>query len=430
MRSPRTGSALERAELVILTLFALASVWAVIGIHPLRAPDSASYLHIDLLGRSTRLWTIPLLFRALPNDRWRVGGQTAVFIGAWVLLARTIAGRVEHRVLRLAAVVSLLGLGLATIDWNVIILSESLATSFTVIGVATWLRLDRRSSTANAVAFVATALLWTFTRQANVLLIVPIAAVVILASVRRRPQWRSVAAALAVVAVWAVATVALGPGDRPIQRFNSMAILVDRILPNANATAYFESRGLPVTAAEQGFAGQFSPHTAVFLNDGALVDWVDAHFLTNYGSYLASHPPSAVSRTARGVAGLIKPVRLGFTHLRRLGDLWRVVWGVGSLQLLGLVALLGTLATAWRRRLRWSGLEIVGWAGVALAGWWLLVVWLLSATELGRLSVSANILLRVALIALVVRCADVMIEPRSAASVDLAPAVMVRDQPG
>src|ERR1019366_4305562 len=104
-------------------------------------------------------------------------------------------------VLRAMAVVSVLCLGLAAIDWNVIILSESLVNSLTVAGLATWLRLDRRPTQANAAAFVATAVLWTFTRQANVLLIVPIAFVVVLATVRHRHGLRWVAAALAIVAV-------------------------------------------------------------------------------------------------------------------------------------------------------------------------------------------------------------------------------------
>ena len=76
---------------------------------------------------------------------------------------------------------------------------------------------------------------------------------------------------------------------------------------------------------------------------------------------------------------------------------------------LGVLALVGMSAAALRRRLRWTTLPVVGCAGVVAAGWWLLVVWLLSATELGRLSVSANILLRVSLIILVVHCADVLI---------------------
>ena len=230
-----------------------------------------------------------------------------------------------------------------------------------------------------------------------------------MASTGRRRRLRPVAAALAIVAVWSAATVSFGHGDRPIQRFNSMAILVDRILPHAGATAYFESRGLPVSGAEQGWAGQFSAHSALF----------SATAPSSTGSTATSSPPTA--RTWPAIpAGLFLGLRggwpgcrgrseLGFTHLRRLVGVWRIVWGVGSLQILGLLALVGTTALAVRRRWQWTSLSVVGWAGVVVAGWWLLVVWLLSATELGRLSVSANILLRVALIALAVHCADVLL---------------------
>jgi hypothetical protein len=388
----------------------LAAVVATIGIHPIRAPDSPSYLKIDLLGRSPRLWTVPIIFRCLPNDAWRVGAQTAIFIGAWVLCARTVGGMVKNPVLRAFALVAILCLGLGAIDWNVIILSESLASSFTVIVLATWIRLDHRPSTARGVAFILAAVGWTFTRQVHVLVIVPLALLLAVSSIRRRGSPRWVAGALAAVAIWGVCTVAFGHGDRSIQRYNSMAILADRILPDARASAFFRSHGLQVTGEDQELAGDFSDHPSVFLDDQPLVDWVDRHFLATYASYLATNPVRAIPAAARGVSELPPTVEFGLTKLAPLSGVWRAVWGVGSLLVLGALAAATTGAAAIQRRWRPTTLLVAGCAGVVLAWWWLLVVWLLSATELGRLSVPANLLLRVALIAVTVQSADVLFD--------------------
>jgi hypothetical protein len=411
MRVRTDGGAGDRVQRAAICIFVLASAAAVIGVHPIRGPDSPSYFTIDLLGRAERLWTVPLVYRMMPGDAWRMAAQTAVFAFAWVLCARTVAAMVERRALRPVVTVAILALGLATVDWNVLILSESLTTSLTVVLLATWLRLDRRRTAGNAAAFVAAALLWTFARQLDVVVALPaIIAVVVITGVRERyPRW--VAMALVAVAFWGAAAVLVGEGDRPIQRFNSMAILVDRVVPDANARAYFQARGLELTDTERALAGQFAHHTAVYLDDSRLVGWVDRRFLVTYGSYLASHPRETVTRAAGGVVGLLVPVELGLTHLAPLTGTWQIVWGRAALLVLAIGAGAGTTTTIVIRRFRWASMEIAGLVGAVLAGWWLLAVWLLSATELGRLSVPGAVLLRLAMITLAVRAADLLLEP-------------------
>ncbi len=409
MRVRPDGAPVDRVGVAAVCVFVLGSALAAIGVHPVRGPDSASYLKIDLLGRAERLWTVPVLYRPLPGDGWRVAVQTIVFVLAWVLCAATVAGMVQRRALRRVAMVSVLALALANIDWNVAILSESLAGSLTVALVATWLRLDRRASTGRAVAFVAVAMLWTFARQLDILVAIPaIVAIAVATAVwRRYPRW--VAAALVVVAAWGVGAVLLARGDRPIQRFNSTAILVDRVLPDPAARTYFQSCGLPLTDAEEQFAGQFVPHSSLYLNDRRLTGWVDQHFLVTYASYIGRNPGKMVTGVVPGVLGMLHPVELGLTRLRPLSRTWRLVWGRPAL----LVLLIGTVAamaaTIKRGLFRWTSLNVVGVGGVLLAAWWLLAGWLLSATELGRLSVPGGELLRLAIIALLIPAADTLL---------------------
>jgi hypothetical protein len=411
MRVRSDGTAWDRVELAAVVVFAFASAVAVIGVRPVRGPDSASYLKIDLLGRAERLWTVPLVYRPLANDAWRIVAQTTVFVLAWIFCARTVAATLERPALRRVVTVAILALGLATIDWNVAILSESLTSSLTVVLLATWLRLDRSRTAADAAAFTAVALFWIFARQLDVVVVLPVTAAVLAATVLRgRYQWW-VAVALVVVTAWGLASVLIGQGDRPIQRFNSMAILVDRVVPDPNASAYFQARGLVLSGTERQFAGQFAPHATIYLSDGRLVDWVDHRFLVTYGSYLAHDPGQTAARAAHGVIGMLPPVEVGLTRLSPLTGLWRVVWGRTSLLLAGILAAAGTAATIACGRFRWTSLEVAGFVGAVLAGWWLLAVWFLSATELGRLSMPGGVLLRLALIMVLARAADGLLDP-------------------
>src|SRR4051794_38768407 len=95
----------SRRDVVILVLisgvYAALRVHAIWGKSPLVYPDSTMYRPpadglpytvVSLVGNAPRLWAVPLVYKALPNDVARVIFQLAASVGAWIALAAVVAG--------------------------------------------------------------------------------------------------------------------------------------------------------------------------------------------------------------------------------------------------------------------------------------------------------------------------------------------------
>ncbi len=98
-------------------------------------PDSHTYLPISFLGHAQRLWTVPLFYFFGGNAAGRVALQTIFGVICWITLAVQIGRVIETSAIRLVAqvVVLLIGLTAPVLQWNRIVLSESITISLTVL---------------------------------------------------------------------------------------------------------------------------------------------------------------------------------------------------------------------------------------------------------------------------------------------------------
>ncbi len=109
-------------------------------------PDSHTYLPISFLGHAVRLWTIPLLYFFGGTSAGRVGLQIVIGVACWIALAVQVGRVLQVRIIRLVAqaLILLISLCAPVLQWNRIILSESLSISLAVLLLATSLALARR----------------------------------------------------------------------------------------------------------------------------------------------------------------------------------------------------------------------------------------------------------------------------------------------
>src|ERR1700722_17104736 len=91
-------------------------------------PDSHTYLPISFLGHAERLWAVPLFYLFGGNGAGRVALQTIFGVICETTLALQIGRALRTPVTRLVAqvVVLLIGLTAPVLQWNRIVLSESI----------------------------------------------------------------------------------------------------------------------------------------------------------------------------------------------------------------------------------------------------------------------------------------------------------------
>lgn len=259
---------------------------AVLGLTTPRYSDSSSYMHLSLTGHDVRLPTVPLFYKLLPTDGLRVAGQALLAAGAWWVLANSASRMVTDTRLRTGLRVVLLALGLTApiANWNTTILSESTAISLTALLIAAWLRYvqDKRWGTAGPA--LAVTLLWTFTRQPNVLFGVMIAGTAAVAAV----AWRDARRVRVIVAAVLVLITAAGFAELRNNQTLSKGVLVStiqgRVLLHPDWSAWFRRHGMP--------APRFDPREhrrAVPLNP-AFRAWIDSKGIRTYVRFVLSHP--------------------------------------------------------------------------------------------------------------------------------------------
>jgi uncharacterized membrane protein len=271
------------------------------GLAPLYEADTPGYEVLDFLG-AERLWTVPLLYTALPIDTLRVIAQLAIGIAAWSLLAIAVHRAVEHRVLAWigTVIVLLLGLMPQVTKWDAIQMSESLSISLLVALVAGLLLVaGRQPSPRQLAAVLGVMTLWVFTRQVNAAVLLVLLPFLLVWCARRLRGRRAVAVAvtLALVAAWGGLA---SSREEQISRYNALQILENRIVPRPDDLRFFTDRGLPTPPALFEDAGAFPgwPGSRLFY-DGEFMGWINEHWRTTYLSFLLQHPLETVSRPLR-----------------------------------------------------------------------------------------------------------------------------------
>lgn len=416
------GWSRSRAAGIVATTVVLRLV-AVAGFQLARYVDSAEYDRLDLSGRWRRPWTTPLLYRFLPDD-WdapTVFAQALIGALAWSALAIALAARIRDGRVRIGVAAVVIGLSVTTTvtNWDAAKLSESLAISSTVLLIAAWSELLRRTTLGTASAVIAVTLPWLFVRQsalpiawavALASIVVAVLAIRAVGGVRDRAV-PLVAVASLTVLLCGVATISYGR-NREVLHTNLTAILSQRIAPDADQLEWFLDEGMPTAPGGATDFGSLE-------RDPAFRRWLERDGAETYARFLLTHPwhtltgPIRDLFTERATFLKVPPhaevVRIDTPSMLSPGEAYggsRPVLPAPVEALLadpahtGGITLLLVGTAAWmaldRRRPGADSLFAAAVGLLAVVGLW--SAWHGATTELARLALVPAIMLRIALI--------------------------------
>lgn len=403
---------MRRRDALILLGFAVARVLLSWG-SPIRFPDSSSYERLEAVG--LRLWTVPTVYTAIPSDRLRVGFQVGAAVGCWAFAAAMTAGSMKNQWFGTAGLVLVCAFGLTSqvMQWDSIILSESLSISLLVLlyGCALW--LVRNRSAGATLGLLVVAALWAYTRHVNVLVLLPVALVAFAVglSTRRRVVVMAAAGLVVIAGVGAIAFTATSD----INHYNANGLLGDRILVDDTRTRFFVSHGMPQpTAAMMATAGRFSGNEEPFLSNSQLQEWIEREWNGTYVRYLLEYPVGAVVQPAVDLPDLWDP-EVGFYNPTEtiVGSAAAVLFVAGDRVFAAVLAALAVLAVVRFRRREHQLLDVVAvgfMVGAACMG---ALVWHLAATELDRLMLPPALAFRLGLLLYVLSALDRHVENRA-----------------
>lgn len=410
----RPGSAFYLvASSIYLVLRSGSSVYT-----PVRVTDTPTYevtveaplWSLDFFA-GLRPFTVPLFWKILADDHARIAGHLFVSIACWLALAAAVAACTRDGVLRKVAFALVLAFSATTeiILWDQLLLSESLSLSLTALLLAAWLWLVRAPSRGRVALLLVVALFWTFTRDSHAYVLLVVAALAALTLLR--PEHRPVK--LAVVAgCLAIGVAGLASANHGARWYQPMRdILLNRIAPDGEKRAYFESRLGPA--------------------------WREQDARRVYARYLLSHPgytfgepflgsQRVPSSSPDSATALLDPdLRIyndnagdrAFPLPRSLSDL---LWVQGKWPVLLLLLVVGAGAVLVAVRIGYPPLWAVP-AGALLTtiphG---LVTWHLSGLEVDRHALEVAVILRLALLVLLVLVLDAVLEARRLAATEPA----------
>jgi hypothetical protein len=376
----RAGFAADRYRVgfAVLTALFLAVYWiASRGAAVHAGGDTTAYESVarDQFGWSNIFSTqrpplYLLLIRLLDFSRPLLAAtQCAAYVLAWVFLADSMArGR-----LFVAACVFYVALYPGFAAWNHVLMTESLATSLSVVAFALLVRFMDGQGWA-LWAFVAVTCLKCFLRGFDSFLALLYLPLLVAATLLHRMSWRSLAvASAAFLFCFVFCNRTSGNQLGSVWFFALMNNVGTRVLPSPQWLAYFVAHGMPVNDALLAMTGHLAHEQHMrFFFDPALADfraWAMAHGRATYTTYLLHHPRLMLWLLwqHRGEVFLAEgfPLAPYFDDRYRLGvPPWPPFWAVYAAGTLGTLALAVLL---WRRRVP---------RALALPAWTALLLWL------------------------------------------------------
>ena len=252
-------------------------------------PDTAYYMQLSFTGQYEMLPTVPLLYHLTLTDPLRMAAQVVIAAICWWVLASVASRMVKDRRVRLGLRLVLLALGVVgpIVQWNSVLLSESLEMSLTALLVAAWMAYQQQPRAKTAAAALVVTVFWTFTRQAQLSLVLAITAIALLNAVMHRRDLVRIVVVLVLV-LTSVAGLALIGRNRTFSMKVLSDIVEDRILVNSSYTSWFIAHGMPYSSAIQSSAG--GSFGTVLQNTPVMASWLVAKGTRTYVLFVLSHP--------------------------------------------------------------------------------------------------------------------------------------------
>lgn len=424
------------ACLILAVSFVALRAWMFTHATPIEFPDSASYFSKaseqmwtrDFFFGSGRFFVVPLAYKLVGavhslESSALTWFQWLVSITSWLYLAFTVRGTLSCTKSRTIGFAAILVLGLSTdlAMWDRAILSESLSTSGFVLLVAALLRSGQTLAARHVASFVLLAIVWSFTREANSLLLPPLALSLMVTALWYTPRGhrarRYAAIALAAcLLVVATTTFVSARGDRWV--FPLYNVFGKRVLVSPERVAYYAERGMPLTHRLLAMAGEFADgQDLAFYRAPELESfrtWVQRDGRRVYARDLLSHPVRSVLEPLEDSTEFVDPPIDGYGApgtVRVVPDLsrWfvREVLGARACLVASLAIGVALAQAARRRRMAiapLTGLKLVALSAMLL-GWlpWVWFTWhAIGKMEVGRHVLAGVTMFRVAVVLLLV----------------------------
>jgi len=316
--------------------------------------------------------------------------QTAVSVAAWCFLGWAVAGVAG------VAICALLAASSPVAQWNLYALSESLSLSLIAASLAATIQLLRRWSPARFAAWGLLIAAMALTRIANLYLL-PFLPLPFLFR-----AWRQfVLAGIVAGAVYVTGAFLCGTRGVMYQRVALTDVIMFRILPDPDATAFFRERGMPCGPEVMKYAGRVRNRyrSALWADSPEFADWVAPHGVKVYQRWLLGRfasfreAASALADFRNRLPWYQKGTQLCDVSIRLLpfycytgvAPLW--VWLAG----------LTLPAVAWRLTGRPSALSLMASTLVLATYAQAFVCWHGECDEMPRLMLPSGILYRITL---------------------------------
>lgn len=394
---------------VAVTYAALRTL-AVAGLPAARFPDSAGYLTLDLSTPIARPLPVPLLYALAGSDAGRVALQVAAGVAAWVWLAHELSSA-SRRPGTVRWATAVIGLTPQVIRFDQAILAESLTISAGVALVAATLRISStgRALTSSA-GWVAAFVLFVTVRPHHLVFLFAATAAVALRAVADRRLPRVLGAVLILVSVLGVQQLR---SNKPTSVLNMYTVLVEQVVRDPVATAWFTDKGMPRFAVTENIAaydtpemlppellayldlpqGQMPPRL-MRIGGMELARWVHDDGWSTYARWLVTHPSGTWARLVDLAGPTMDVADDGFLPLDTRTVVPRVFFVPTVVCIL--VTLLGAAMAALRGRRRTALATVAVLAGALTL---YAVAMLTSGIEHPRHAAVAAVLVRVAALA-------------------------------
>lgn len=368
-RAGRSGAGTWAGYGLLLVGYVLLRLDGFVNVVTLTYADTTSYREVasrSLLSldfwAGARAWTLPLLYKIAPDGAsGQAWAQFVVSVVCWSLLAAAVARCLRPGVYRYLAfaVVLLFSVALPIVQWDRILISESLSISLTALLLAAWLELVRVPRPVAAVGVLLVTVLWVFARDSNgIVALCTVPFVVAWGLWRPSPLGRAWILGLAggVAAAFALSLLATGTQAAQLRRTERpiLHVIGRRVLASPAETRWFRDHGMPkpptrVVRYRRSLAGivegtiPSDPPTVRFL------DWARRHGRGVLARYLLVHPGQTIRQTFAHRRRLLSGVTVGYLspnqprvlpgwldrriYPRRLRTiyLWLLVVGLGAL---------------------------------------------------------------------------------------------------
>jgi hypothetical protein len=390
--------------------------------NPSDTPDTTAYLRVsrepltdvDFWG-STRPLGFPLLLKLVDQDIENAAAlQLGLSILSWGLLGWMSTRFLRPLWLKPIAFGLILALSLDRhiAGWDFVMLSESLSISFLTLFTAIGLWLLQGWRIGKVICLCITGLFMAFTRDTNAWLLLMLAGLLMVATLLRWAESRSLILASAFALTFFLSNA---NADVSSRWFFPLANLIGRrVLPDPHAVAFLSSCGMPVTPALLDQSGNFAnDDERALLADPELESfrvWLHDHGKSCYMRWLLSDPIGSSRKVWREFDFLIAfskvnnffsrtydplmPIRLGQVFYPERYSLW--IWVISTA-----AALVAIWKKSWRENPLWVAFILINltifphlfltWHGDAMAperhalsvgvqlylGFWLMVILLL-----------------------------------------------------